>query len=442
MTKYLTTNSLDGSFDFISNIIVLEKYDERYKLAIEEAVNINLFDEITLKYDQLRVDILSIIYHEITHFLDMTTTSWGLEYNIRKTNHILNKNSNADEVFKLNVAEIEMHHQFINIINKDINLLDCTTEHGLLYDKQFGSLVLVIFFLEYKKIEVEAPISMLSIIEANAYAVENLIKIRSIEIHPDINEQKILMIELEKDMEKFLNNTDFIEYNMIIILCKKHFDYLILKELFQFIHVLIRYVLDMGMYDLGYTSKLLSESFINKEIGNAIAHDINRGMSRHIIVFKFILIMHGYITNHTDKLFLMQLQKEKPLDFIETFCKSYNIPITTPNNKHIKDYFINIGFLNKKSKIFDTDIILKTSKKNRNSSNPILDLRNLSEYLLLDIFLNDSTIIKMPNRLDIDINEYTDKEVINLDYIEFDSDKIIKFHVRPNDVPREYYNYE
>ena len=171
-----------------SNIIILEKYDGKYKDYIETVLKINLFDDIALAYDKLTVDILTIVYHEITHFLDMTTTCWGLEYNLRKTNHVSKKMKNSENTFKLNVAEIEIHHEYLKIIGNNINLLNCTTEHGLLYDDKFGSLVLIQFFLEYRKVVLEAPISMLSIIEANAYSVETLMKIRCIEIHPNKDE--------------------------------------------------------------------------------------------------------------------------------------------------------------------------------------------------------------------------------------------------------------
>ncbi len=274
-------------------------------------------------------NIISLIYHEITHFLDMTTTLWGLEYNSRKLlfikNQILsNKKTDAINVFKLNVSEIEIHNRLIQIYDtsqaKDLFLADL--KHHLVYNENFGSLIMIDFFNQ-KNLIASVPFSMLSLLEANAICSEFLIKINCALNEDEQIKQQISLNLIEKDFNNLLNNYELLEYNFIFILTKKHFPCLNLKELLIFIKTLIDYILNISAMEISSISTLIKHTIINQYLGNAIIKDMQRGMSRHIILFKFILMIYEYINQDKFKLNNPDDIKNNPRLFLNNFINEY-----------------------------------------------------------------------------------------------------------------------
>lgn len=292
MEQYLKSSSLVGSFGFISNLITIEKYGSEHKEQIEEILKLNIFDDGYIrKYNLFEVEILALVYHEITHFLDFTTTSWGIEYQFRKSNYIKTSEKDKLDVFRLNYIEITMHDTYKEIINEDTDLLKNEMKHFLQYDENIGGMIKMTFSSE-GTLNLVSSINMRCLIESHAYITEILIKIRCIECEPDANERKILMITLEKEFNEFLSNVEFIEYNMLIVLAKKCFMELSLKELSIFLKTLFLRVLDFGMESLSSFANLLDGGYINKEVGAHISQEIRRGHCRHIVAFKMIISIY------------------------------------------------------------------------------------------------------------------------------------------------------
>ena len=425
----------EASFDFMSNLIILDNREEKHKEAIEDILKINLYDATNLNLTTFEINILSTVYHEITHFLDITTTAWGLEFIIRKTNMILKKSSQTKEVFELNAAELEMHNSYTNILSTDssIKLLECHTEHGLIYDDRFGSLIQVLFFSNKNDIVLETPISMLSVLETNAFCSETLTKIRCIEINPNHEEHIIELMTLNNQVNDYLNTNEDSEYKTLFILTKRHFKFLELKELCIFLKLIIQDVLNMGMLQLSTVSMVLGQTFIDKHIGNSIVHDINRGMSRHIIVFKFILILYSYINEHQNKDLLERNLKNNPRQVLKDFYTELNIDFG------IGDYPMEVKLLKESDVIFDTNYILESIETNKRLVQGTLDcFNNISSFKLFDIFLGDLSIVHVPNRLNINIDSYSSHK--DIPYV----DKIVKAatvkkqHTHPLDVPTWY----
>lgn len=438
MVKCFIKSINEASFDFISNLIVLESREEKHKEAIEKLLNTNIYDDIQLKLDMFEINILSTLYHEITHFLDLTTTTWGLEFIIRKTLFINKKNLQSQKVFELNAAEIELHYKYTRTYENSpsIGLLNCITTHGILYDEKYGALILLIFFTKDKKV-LETPISMLSVLETNAYCSEILTKIRCIKINPDYNEQRIQLKLLNTEVNLYLNSSEDSEYKALFILAKNHFPFLNLEELCTFLKMLINNILNFEM-ELSMVSGIIHSSFINKSIGKAITHDLNRGMSRHIVIFKFILFIFSFINENEDSEDLKTELKNKPQAVIDKFYKEFLrltplYGINFDNSKKI---------LEKQIKIFDTSAILESIDVNKNLVISNLDcINNISNFKLFDIYLGDATIIQVPNRLNTNIDLYSsNSDILYINKI-IKADKIKKFHVHPYDVPDVYNLY-
>lgn len=435
MIRCFNNSINEASFDFISNLIVLESREEVHKKQIEDIIKINIYDDSEASLDKFTIDILVTLYHELTHFLDMTTTVWGLQFIIRKTLLVNKKDDKSKEVFELSASEIELHNAYTKTFNSSYSnkLLECVTTHGIIYDEKHGALILLVFFKESQKV-LETPISMLSVLETNAYCSEILTKIRCTKINPCIEEQIISMKMLSQDVDTYLNSNEDSEYKALFILAKKHFTFLNLEELCIFLKTLIQDVLNFEM-ELSIVSGVIHSSFINQSIGVAITHDLNRGMSRHIIVFKFILFIHGFINHHNDKKKLKEELKINPKTVISKFYKDF----LNLHPMYKFNFDSSLELLKKQNLIFDTDFIIETIETNKSIVANNLDcMNNIKNYKLFDIYLGDMSIVSPPNRVDLYIDRYS--EATDISYIDnvVKAKTIKKTHVHPRDVPNWY----
>ena len=448
MRRFLTTPIRNGSFDFISNLIEIQKYNGSSKQLIENALSLNIEQDGIKTLEE--VEIISVFYHEIIHFLDMTTTTWGLEYNIRKAQFIQKRLLEGQEtydtleVFKLNVAEVQVHDSLICIYNpgKEVSLLNCELKHHLVYDKKFGPLVMIDFFQD-GSLELSVPFSMLSVLESNAYTCETLMKIKCLD---NLESRDIGIVEkkmIERSFKDFLNDKDYLEYNLILILMNIHFKELSMIELLLFAKTLIGFVLNLSSMEISLVSTFIKYSFQNTYIGNSIVKDMQRGMSRHILVFKFILMMYEYLNSDNDcyKMNTIEAIKNDPKEFIDGFVNEYIMDhLETFIIEEISRLEIEMYFKGFQKYIWspDVDIIIGSLKNNReymltSKGKEILDV---SALYLTDIFLSDGTVIEVPNRININIEDYFEKNLDLFSRIEtaFKDTSMSKFHIHPDDV--------
>ncbi|MEH2285736.1 MAG: hypothetical protein V7K90_31215 [Nostoc sp.] len=432
----MTTHKRDGSFDFYSNIIEIERYDSRYKDILEGVLRSSP-ESLT---ESWHTDALSLYFHEVTHFLDLTTTGWGLEYILRK--HLVLKKIGMNKavekslkVFMLNTSEIQMHSDLIKCY-EDRNFLDCSLNHDLKYSEKYGVLIEIYFFYGQSHIAT-VPLSMLSVLEANAYASEILCKLRFLEGHADENVEVSLRL-LESEVNSYLNNKAFSEYSLLLILCKIHFEYLTLKEMLIFFQLLVFRVLNMQIMNLSFMSAFLKRTFKNNHYGRAICKDMQRGMSRHIVVFKLILLVHQFINESSDKLSLIALMKEKPDEVINLMFKYYEINIISEldfgNNSQF--YLILENILNEDD-MFDKNIIAESSEFNHKViKEKGWSKVDLSDLKILDSLLSDGSVIRFPDRVSLDVNKYFDNNIDKFLIIEhlFKNTEVSKFHIHPDHV--------
>ncbi|WP_017196888.1 Arc family DNA-binding protein, partial [Acinetobacter venetianus] len=140
----------EGKIYFTNLISYIHKYSDQDMSEFLNSLKNNSHDEyiksIKNEYQLYRViDFKSLIIHEQTHFLDLTSSLWGLEFSIRKNNVFLTKNNveeqkNALNVFSLNYSELlKMHRP----LNKNDNLLFdyrkvINYKHFYYYDENVG----------------------------------------------------------------------------------------------------------------------------------------------------------------------------------------------------------------------------------------------------------------------------------------------------------------
>ncbi|NVD70785.1 hypothetical protein HUX88_09445 [Duganella sp. BJB1802] len=166
-----------GHYDFLTGLITLDKFDGKDLPKLATALLAIPAPELSPEAIELR-ELRALIKHEITHFLDQTTTCWGIEFMIRKC-RLLNAiekgedTSQAMEVFWLNASEMQMHHDLVKS-HVPVALVSCDTiTHRLLHDERHGAIILVSFFKQRRLVH-DVPISMLSLLESNGGIIHSI----------------------------------------------------------------------------------------------------------------------------------------------------------------------------------------------------------------------------------------------------------------------------
>ena len=293
-----STPKIHGHYDFFTGLITLDRFTENelplIKLALSKlppALNTPLAIELR--------NIRALIKHEITHFLDHTTTIWGLEFLYRRSRFFQSlKHAEADtkqclEVYFLNAAEVQMHDDLVKI-HKNLSFNQCdTVKHELVYEKHHGAVVIIKFF-HSGSLVCDVPLSMLSLLEANAIANEYLARFDDL-VHMNPENKNVAEAAVERRLQKILDEPSLVEYSVLISLAQIHFRFLDTRQLLSYVSMLVNFCLNATIFSMGTVSELIRHSFNNKQIGNGIWADLCRGMSRHVIAFETILFMHAWI---------------------------------------------------------------------------------------------------------------------------------------------------
>lgn len=420
MSLSLNTPYRDGQFNFFSYLIEIDRYSEKSAAQIEESLSkgINKFSN---KFD---LDATCLFMHEATHFLDMTNTLWGLEFTRRKHLFLESyKNGNTSDVFNINASEVMIHSE-LSIIYEETNLLECTLRHSFEYDPRHGAYV-KIHFMDSSKFFCSIPLSMLSLLEANALATEILVEYRYIETQYLGYQQHDAKQKLEKKIIAILNKCNQSEYSLFLILIKVHFNFLDIKNLALFTQHFVRFVLNLSTINLAMLMGPVFHTLKNKIFGASVCEDFGRGASRHVAAFFLVFIIYNHIQSNTisEETIIELLETEDP-DPIGSIIKKI---IEDP--EYFSSEFNDIEFeqfyktvLENKS-AFDYQLVSESLLHNLEliKSKPI-GLHQPSDFMLPDFMLSDGTPITSPKRIDLDLWEYFDKNTKSLN----DFDRVFK----------------
>jgi hypothetical protein len=295
MHGLLSTPDHEASLNFMSNIILLERYDGGFLEAFQRAIDWLPGAEL----DDRAVGLRALLKHEATHFLDLTTTAWGGQYMFRKSRMLRIQLDGADgleqarDVFALESGELALHSALLSAGAGSPSASD-TIQHQLLYHEDFGVCVL----LHYIKDTVchhKVPVSMLSLLEANATASEFLSLLQCAESRHCHVERQLAKDEVERRFAALLDDPARLEYSCLLHLTRVHFRELGLGDLLRLVAAVARFSLDASSFALAAMANRIEESFHSKRLGHALAMELRRDASRQVIFFKTILFMYGWL---------------------------------------------------------------------------------------------------------------------------------------------------
>lgn len=413
MRLFSISNNL-GDYDFLSNIIQIKRYGCSAKSELELALAAPA-SSVWSDYWPVRVNFRSLFIHEAVHFTDCTTTTWGLELSYRKfrlMGNIANKedHSHALSVFMVNAAELHCHRE---LVKQGTIPLSCATSmtHTVEIHESFGPLINIHYNLNSKSFH-SVPLSLLSVLEANAYSNEVLYKVISCEGLGDCEEKREYSIKVEAEFNGLLSDSSQSEYTVLINLVRIHFPYLSLKELLVYVSMLCRFTLDLSDMGCSVVSYHIERTIMNKQAGATICQDLRRASSRAVIFFKTALGIYQWINELPDSEgeLIKKLLVKNPLEAIVQFWKSKSDNFETVYS--FADLFMfdsSLDLVLSNSESVGVQIFSESSKFNRQQlSNTPLAMIDLQKLKLLDVFLEDETVISVPNKIGLDIKQYFD----------------------------------
>ncbi|HEE9764888.1 TPA: hypothetical protein R8F97_005895 [Pseudomonas putida] len=410
MTGFVKVSASNGVFDFTANLIEIKKYGSSARALMTRAVSGDA-EVKELEESKVLRNMKSLVVHECAHFLDLTTTLWGVEYVIRK--NLLAKAISLDEeieikreVSLINVSELHAHEQLI--IKSGVGLLKAThLNHEVVVDKRFGPIIYIYYNVADVRI-CSVPLSMLAVLEANAYSCEVLSRIYDAENLADPVAKFLAMEEAKSDLDVILDDPDQSEYTVLISLLKLHYPELSIKELLILVTVIVRFALDLNGLEMSAIANFIQSSIVNFRAGAELSHDMRGGASRAVIAFKTILMMHAWrnTLDESERSSHDLMLKADPAAAIRNFWTSIGVV-------SFSDFITDLSFEASLKGIMSSCMLQEEIEIYSASQGNRMALRQgnvasvgLANLRLMDIFLEDGGVFSMPNRIDVDIEKY------------------------------------
>lgn len=408
--RFLSAPDSDGTFDYFSNVLTLLQYTQTDFADIQAAINWKSNDPM----DRRMLKIRALLYHEVTHFLDLHTTFWGRQYVVRKLNFaqsLAGDFPDVDErlaVFAVETGEIDIHSELI--VEGTIPPRACQRlTHQLQYKEKFG-VVLIINYCTGDTIHHQVPLSTLSLLEAHATANEFLSILEYAATTSDPVDAAIIKREAQESFDELLDDVSRIEYSVLLNLARIHFPELELKPLMAMISTLARFSLDATFRRIGIIANRIEETFSNRRLGNFISMELRRDSQRALIFFKTVLFMYEWkelLSAEEKDRYLILLAFDPHAAIVEMWVKYKGMDAEDFDDSF---EFLFTGTLEGLSEYKTTlcDAMLAAENlQNRNiiGNRPIGSI-SLPSLKLIDMALHDGTIIKAPNSISLDIEEY------------------------------------
>jgi len=438
--QLLATPDHEAHFDFCSNIIQMKVYDSTYRDAFERAISWEPGSD-PLKHRD--AEFRALLKHEVTHFLDATTTAWGRQFAFRKLRFLdllLQGNSEvaaAREVFSLESGELELHSSLVRPGNTPPAYCE-TIQNNLVHSSQFG-VCLLLHYLKGSTIEHTVPVSVLSLLEANATASEFLSLLQCANEQPDTVDRRLSIEDIHRRFDNLLNDRGRLEYAALLHVTRVHFSDFELHDLLVLVAGLARFALDLTDMELAMLANPIEDSFRNKALGRALAMELRRGSQRQLVFFKSVLFLYGWLKQ------LNSSKRETCLEVVRTtpevairrmWSEAFNMQIDDYGQEPLADALAVYSeeLLAQYTSLADGRILAESRAHNatqlKSSSAGLLSFCDLR---LLDGLFSDGPPIRFPNRIDIETADYVDAHLMVLSKLdsEYRSMSHARFHIPP-----------
>lgn len=405
----LSSPDVQGCTNFDTSIILLSSFAKPDASFLRKAMRPPRAADAN---DPARIDAYRLIVHEVTHYLDLTTTLWGLEFLVRRDRALAGLaigDLNALEVAMLNFSEMQMHWELTKI-HKKTPLTELEPACRVDYSQRHGGMVTVLLN-KHGECVAETPLSMLSLLEANALASEVDAELRWYALKfgflPEVHEARIA-----SGLDGILRSPERLEYNVLHIIAKRFFPGLDLAGHVKLIMAVTSFTLNLSALELARIGDALTHQF-DGVAWEAICLDMRRGMSRGIVAFKVIEMLHRYAA--ALGLGNPELSAGIQLRHQELIRESLNFTGVLPGGMNTYRGLADIearvylsALRSRKLRYEPAGHVQAISRNRRIRSRDLSTAAGLRRFRLLDLVLGDDSVIRMPNRLRADVHKLND----------------------------------
>jgi hypothetical protein len=299
---------VNGLITFSGNLnLSQDELNNIYSFYYLENISKDIYEEFK---NSGKIDVLTTLIHEATHFIDITLSTWGalltfekfgaLEHKLEldknpEDSHAIAAYETSCQRFEIMFKQIEYIHEKYSENHESENetLENSIFQHYITYKYEFGPLV---FFRSiFNNNKLDTVLSMLAVLEANAICTEILARYSIIKKINDEVYKKIELITLDKEYKSGILNPIYMEYNIYMVLLMKIFDSFNIFQIAKICKLLINYILNLMPNQVSYFSEFLFEENEKKLEKISLRKEMQRGEASYYLMLRIIIKIDEYI---------------------------------------------------------------------------------------------------------------------------------------------------
>lgn len=385
--KLLESDTL-GSFDFFTNTICLDSITIRDYDSFQRALATNEYHYLA--------KVIPLAVHEYTHFVDSTSTLWGLKHLLKMSNAYESNDAMGGREEGFYKAKEFLEHvrslrlpKYYTVVDKH-NIPQMPWKYSVTIGKQFGlngrisekPILFVNFANPDEDFLARSPISTVSLLEASAMSNELFAKLDLINTLPPGNKEVEMKI-FERDNIKYLYNHTITEYSVCVHILANHLQCRNAIAAFAICSILVRITLNFSRSTLKRVAK---KAKIHEILDIPKNHEFEKrmrdGLHHGNLGILYYLICRA-LPHDTHE------SKEKTITGIHAALIAINAPFELMQEESKKEASELISML-KKSRIAAINILASASNDNFKKIDfmtPGLPFKNIS---LPPVYLGDA----------------------------------------------------
>jgi hypothetical protein len=394
---------MHGQYDYASQVIELN--NELFNRSTDDMFRIINIDDAKELHGR-ELELYQTYVHEMTHFIDSTTTLWGLEFICRMYRWFNEKTPQYLEVLALNDAEITMHK---NLSEEDFELTLNFKEikFSLEYSDTVGIFVHFHYLSELGEPLQSIPLSMLSIFEGHAYAQEKLIVCKIYEDNDDFISLGILNREINEQISQLRSS----EYTGLLGLTMQLLPNVKLSRKLELICIISKFCFNAPALFLAMTPEYLLRKIFSgapQDYISSLKMEFSRGTNRSSL--SLVILLSIIMQANSDDEFLNNMTTEQ----IEALI----LNIYARNNQSSSDLkkMVKAHWLIEFEQLINICGELGAELPSKMASQAIeLDwyTSSISEFSLPQVMLTNGDWVSFKKTLDFNIQEHFEDMLVN-----------------------------
>ena len=281
-----------GSYDFTTQLIEID--NDMFSRTTEQVQNIINTDNL-IELNDKDLELYKTYVHEVTHFLDSTTTIWGTQYSARLNRYYNHQDKQTLEVLAINDAEITANEN--NLTEHDSVAKFSIIKYKLEYCKELGVVVEIHFFDDYENPLYSSSLSMLALLEGHAYVKEHLVALKKHKLENDLVELNLLKKEIKRKALEIKS----CEYTVYLALSMQLLPNIDIEVHLDIVCKVFEICLDLPSIYLASTPYFLFDMvFVNcysEKLISQLKLEFARGQNRHVLALLLLCLVLNKINN-------------------------------------------------------------------------------------------------------------------------------------------------